>query len=55
MKMNFIYRDYLVFQNSKGITCIQKIGNSIIQIVAGSALEAKRVINAITDYPAYDR
>jgi len=55
MNMNFTYKDYLVFQNSKGITCIQKIGNSIIQVVAGNALEAKRVINAITDYPAYDR
>jgi hypothetical protein len=55
MTMNFIYKVYLVFQNNKGITCIQKIGNSIIQIVAGSALEAKRVINAITAFPAYDR
>jgi hypothetical protein len=55
MEMNFIYKDYLVFQNFKGITCIQKLNNSIVQIVAGSAIEAKRVINAITDYPAYDR
>jgi hypothetical protein len=55
MNINFIYKDYLVFQNSRGITCIQKINNSIIQVVAGSALEAKRVINAIMDYPAYDR
>jgi hypothetical protein len=55
MEMNFIYRDYLVFQNSRGITCIQKLNNNIIQIIAGSALEAKRVINAITDYPIYDR
>ena len=54
MSLNFVYKDYLVFQNSNGITCIQKLNNSITQIIAGSALEAKRIINAITAYPSYD-